>query len=102
MERRPSYRACGEAVGSCRQLQLPLMPRVSEFYGIAIYLYYADPNSPHFHAVYGGQQAEVDIRTGRSSSARSRSARSGWYRSGRRRTAPSCWKTGSVPAPGRR
>ena len=40
------------------------MPRVSEFYGIAIYLYYADHNPPHFHAVYGGQQAEVDIRTG--------------------------------------
>ncbi|MEP0547029.1 MAG: DUF4160 domain-containing protein [Rhodothermales bacterium] len=40
------------------------MPRVSEFYGIAIYLYYADHNPPHFRAVYGGQQAEVDIRTG--------------------------------------
>ena len=40
------------------------MPRVSEFYGIAIYLYYADHNPPHFHAVYGGQQAEIDMRTG--------------------------------------
>lgn len=40
------------------------MPRVSEFYGIAIYLYYADHNPPHFHAIYGGQQAEVAIRTG--------------------------------------
>ncbi len=40
------------------------MPRISEFYGIAIYLYYADHNPPHFHAIYGGQQAEVAIRTG--------------------------------------
>ncbi|MEM8559155.1 MAG: DUF4160 domain-containing protein, partial [Bacteroidota bacterium] len=40
------------------------MPRVSEFYGIVIYLYYADHNPPHFHAVYGGQQAEINIRTG--------------------------------------
>lgn len=40
------------------------MPRVSEFYGIAIYFYYADHNPPHFHAVYGGQQVEIDIRTG--------------------------------------
>ncbi|MEM8558818.1 MAG: DUF4160 domain-containing protein, partial [Bacteroidota bacterium] len=35
-----------------------------EFYGIVIYLYYADHNPPHFHAVYGGQQAEINIRTG--------------------------------------
>ena len=28
------------------------MPRVSEFYGIAIYPYYSDHNPPHFHAVY--------------------------------------------------
>lgn len=40
------------------------MPRVSEFYGIAIYLYYADHNPPHFHAVYAGQQVEIAIRTG--------------------------------------
>ena len=39
------------------------MPRVSEFYGIAIYFYYADHNPPHFHAVYGGQQVEIAIRT---------------------------------------
>ena len=40
------------------------MPRVSEFYGIAVYFYYADHNPPHFHAVYGGQQVEVAIKTG--------------------------------------
>ena len=40
------------------------MPRISEFYGIAIYFYYADHNPPHFHAVYGGQQVEIDIQSG--------------------------------------
>ena len=40
------------------------MPRVSEFYGIAVYLYYSDHNPPHFHAVYGGQQVEIVIETG--------------------------------------
>lgn len=39
------------------------MPRISQFYGIAIYLYYADHNPPHFHAVYAGQQAEITIGT---------------------------------------
>jgi Domain of unknown function (DUF4160) len=28
------------------------MPRLSEFYGIAIYMYFADHNPPHFHAIY--------------------------------------------------
>ena len=40
------------------------MPRVSEFYGIAVYFYYADHTPPHFHAIYSGQQVEVEIRTG--------------------------------------
>ena len=37
------------------------MPRVSEFYGIAIYLYYRDHGAPHFHAVYAGQEAVLAI-----------------------------------------
>jgi hypothetical protein len=40
------------------------MPCVSSFYGIAIYLYYADHNPPHFHAVYSGQKAEIAISDG--------------------------------------
>ena len=40
------------------------MPRVPEFYGVAIYFYYADRNPPHFHGIYGEQQVEVAIRTG--------------------------------------
>lgn len=38
------------------------MPRVCEFYGIAIYVYYDDHPDPHFHAVYGSAEVEIKIR----------------------------------------
>lgn len=37
------------------------MPKISEFYGIVIYMYYLDHNPPHFHAVYGDYNALIDI-----------------------------------------
>ncbi len=40
------------------------MPRLSEFYGIAIYMYFVDHNPPHFHAIYGEHEALVTIATG--------------------------------------
>ena len=43
------------------------MPRVSEFFGITIYLYYADTNrhaAPHFHAKYRGDKATYSIPDG--------------------------------------
>ncbi|MGA9277426.1 DUF4160 domain-containing protein [Ilumatobacter sp.] len=40
------------------------MPRLSEFYGIAIYMYFADHNPPHFHAIYGEHEALVQIDDG--------------------------------------
>jgi hypothetical protein len=40
------------------------VPRLSFFYGIAIYLYYEDHPPPHFHARYGEHQAKVSITTG--------------------------------------
>ena len=39
------------------------MPRISQFYGIAIYMYYRDHAPPHFHAIYGEHEAEVEIAT---------------------------------------
>jgi hypothetical protein len=39
------------------------MPRISQFYGIAIYMYYRDHAPPHFHAIYGEQEAKIDIAT---------------------------------------
>jgi len=40
------------------------VPRLSFFYGIAIYLYYEDHPPPHIHARYGEHEAKVDIVTG--------------------------------------
>ena len=40
------------------------MPRLSEFYGIAIYMYFADHNPPHFHAIYAEHEALISIDDG--------------------------------------
>ncbi len=40
------------------------MPRISEFYGIVISIYYNDHPWPHFHARYAGRTAWVLIATG--------------------------------------
>lgn len=40
------------------------MPRLSEFYGIVVYMYWRDHNPPHFHAIYGGDEALVMIADG--------------------------------------
>jgi len=37
------------------------MPKISEFFGIAIYVYYREHLPPHFHAIYGGQEVLVAI-----------------------------------------
>ena len=39
------------------------MPRVSEFFGIVIYMYYNDHLPPHFHAEYGEHEAIYEIDT---------------------------------------
>ncbi|MGH8245244.1 MAG: DUF4160 domain-containing protein, partial [Gammaproteobacteria bacterium] len=40
------------------------MPKISEFYGIQIYMNAGDHPPPHFHAEYGGYEASIDIRNG--------------------------------------
>lgn len=40
------------------------MPCLSQFYGIAIYMYYRDHVPPHFHAIYGEHEAVFQIETG--------------------------------------
>ena len=37
------------------------MPKLSEFFGISIYMYWGDHGPPHFHARYGGDKASVTI-----------------------------------------
>ncbi len=39
------------------------MPEISRFYGVVIRMYFADHNPPHFHAIYGGQEARIDIQS---------------------------------------
>ncbi|MDA8355800.1 MAG: DUF4160 domain-containing protein [Actinomycetota bacterium] len=40
------------------------MPRLAEFYGIAIYMYWKDHSPPHCHAIYGGDEAQIRIEDG--------------------------------------
>jgi hypothetical protein len=37
------------------------MPRISEFFGIVISMYYSDHAPPHFHAKYAEHEATVRI-----------------------------------------
>ena len=37
------------------------MPKVSEFFGISVYVYYREHMPPHFHAIYGEAEAVVAI-----------------------------------------
>lgn len=39
------------------------MPKISSFYGISIYIYWQDHDPPHFHAIYGGQDAAFLIES---------------------------------------
>lgn len=39
------------------------MPRISEFFGIIIKMFYNDHNPPHFHAEYGEFEAIYTIDT---------------------------------------
>jgi hypothetical protein len=41
------------------------MPRISKYYGIAIYMYYQDHAPPHFHAIYGEHEAVIGIAGGK-------------------------------------
>src|SRR3954465_12817897 len=40
-----------------------VVPTISRFYGIVIRMYFADHAPPHFHAVYGGEEAVIAIAT---------------------------------------
>ena len=39
------------------------MPELSRFYGITIRMYFDDHLPPHFHAVYGGDEAVIGINS---------------------------------------
>jgi Domain of unknown function (DUF4160) len=37
------------------------MPEISRFYGIVVQMYFGDHPPPHFHAIYAGDSAKIDI-----------------------------------------
>jgi len=37
------------------------MPRISEFFGIVISMFYKEHAPPHFHAIYGQSEAMIGI-----------------------------------------
>ena len=37
------------------------MPEISRFFGVIIRMYYDDHEPPHFHAIYGGDEAQIGI-----------------------------------------
>jgi hypothetical protein len=37
------------------------LPRISEFFGISIYLHWRDHSPPHFHAIYAGEESLISI-----------------------------------------
>jgi hypothetical protein len=37
------------------------MPEISRFFGIIIRMYYDDHEPPHFHAIYGEDEAQIGI-----------------------------------------
>jgi len=40
------------------------VPRLSEFYGIVIYMYFSDHNPPHSHAIYAEHEALIRVDDG--------------------------------------
>ena len=44
-------------------IKFALMPELSRFYGIIIYMFAKDHNPPHFHAKYGDYIGIIDIKT---------------------------------------
>jgi hypothetical protein len=44
-----------------RRIGEPSVPRISEFFGIVISMYYNDHEPPHFHAGYAEHEAVVTI-----------------------------------------
>ncbi len=41
------------------------MPIISQFYGIAIYMFWREHEPAHFHAKYGDDEITVEIKTGK-------------------------------------
>ena len=74
------------------------MPRISEFYGIVIEMFFSDHPPPHFHARYAGNEATIVISSGEllAGSFPGRALR--LVQNGSKSTEPNWRQTGSVHA----
>jgi Domain of unknown function (DUF4160) len=70
------------------------VPRISEFYGIVIEMFFADHPPPHFHARYAGDEALIVIETGEVFAGFLPGRALRWSGSGSGSTGPSSWQTG--------
>jgi hypothetical protein len=59
-----SPRGSASAAASDPSATIIDVPRISEFYGIVIEMYFAGHPPPHFHARYSGEEALIVIETG--------------------------------------
>jgi len=78
------------------------MPRICEFYGIVIYMYFGDHNPPHFHAIYGEHEAQIRIDDGsvlRGFLPRTASTLVHEWLELRRSDLTENWRLAQVPAP---
>ena len=66
------------------------VPRISEFYGIVIAMYYREHGVAHFHATYAGETVVISIQTGDVIAGGISPERCAWFRSGLSCTETSC------------
>lgn len=74
------------------------MPELSRFYGIIIRMYYGDHAPPHFHAVYQGEEVQINIQTLAVMNGEMRGGRWRWCWNGPHCTATNSVRRGSRPA----
>ncbi|MGK2886441.1 MAG: DUF4160 domain-containing protein [Rhodococcus sp. (in: high G+C Gram-positive bacteria)] len=73
------------------------MRRLSEFYGLAICMYFADHNPPHFHAIYADHEALIRINDGGTIRGDSPRPQRAWSSSGEHFTTTNSLRTGCWP-----
>jgi hypothetical protein len=70
-----------------------IMPEISRFYGIVIFMNYNNHLPPHFHAKYQGYEVTVSIEDGEVTGSMSKRALNLIY-DWQEKIKPNCWKTG--------
>lgn len=71
------------------------MPTISVFYGIVVQMFWNDHAPPHFHALYGDDEAVIEIQTLQVAAASFRDVLSRLFWNGRRSIVRNCWRIGT-------